>query len=163
MPQVQQLDSNGTATTWETGHQQRLWKDFELPLKDALHYADGHSYEVALDPARPGGFMVLSPLDLKKMMEGDPSWVSSVDGLTAVDRGEGGLLWGGEGSYADPRHRTAPDGVAAQRTAATLRASDAAAQRRPWGFHPDCRTHWCAVPTEPGNVLVVFFQTPIYE
>lgn len=22
---------------------------------------------------------------------------------------------------------------------------------------------WCAGPTEPGNVMVMFFQTPVYE
>ncbi|MDQ1009505.1 hypothetical protein QFZ82_003990 [Streptomyces sp. V4I23] len=78
---------------------ERLWEDFELPIKDALHYADGHSYDVAPDPAAPSGFMVLAPFDLDEMLECDPSWVSSVDGLAAVDLGEKGLLWGGEGSY----------------------------------------------------------------
>lgn len=78
---------------------ERLWEDFELPIKDALHYADGRSYDVALDSAAPSGFTVLSPFDLDEMLEGDPSWVSSVDGLAAVDLGEKGLLWGGEGSY----------------------------------------------------------------
>ncbi|MFE5851852.1 hypothetical protein ACFQ61_01310 [Streptomyces sp. NPDC056500] len=78
---------------------EHLWGDFELPLTDALHYADGHSYGVALDSATPRGFTALPLFDLKKMMDGDPSGVSSVDGLTAVDLGEKGLLWGGEGSY----------------------------------------------------------------
>ncbi|MFC9293056.1 hypothetical protein ACFTWH_01060 [Streptomyces sp. NPDC057011] len=76
-----------------------LWEDFELPIKDALHYADGHSYDVALDRAAPMGFTVLAPFDLNEMLAGDPSWVSSVDGLAAVDLGDRGLLWGGEGSY----------------------------------------------------------------
>ncbi|MFF0479525.1 hypothetical protein [Streptomyces sp. NPDC004284] len=78
---------------------ERLWEGFELPIKDALHYADGHSYDVALDSAVPSGFSVLSPFELDEVLEGDPSWVSSVDGLAAVDLGERGLLWGGEGSY----------------------------------------------------------------
>ncbi|MFE1874440.1 hypothetical protein ACFW9N_26740 [Streptomyces sp. NPDC059496] len=78
---------------------ERLWKDFELPVKDALHHADGHSYDVALDPTAPRGFTVLGPFDLDEVLEGDPSWVSSVDGLAAVDLGEEGLLWCGEGSY----------------------------------------------------------------
>ncbi|MFE2942015.1 hypothetical protein ACFXKG_23630 [Streptomyces sp. NPDC059255] len=76
-----------------------LWEDFELPIKNALHYADGHSYDVALDRAAPRGFVVLVPFDLREVLESDPSWVSSVDGLAAVDLGEKGLLWGGEGSY----------------------------------------------------------------
>lgn len=42
---------------------------------------------------------VLAPFDLEEMLEIDPSWVSSVDGLVAVDLGSKGLLWGGEGSY----------------------------------------------------------------
>ncbi|GAA1576399.1 MULTISPECIES: hypothetical protein [Streptomyces] len=78
---------------------ERLWEDFDLPVQDALHYADGRSFEVALDPSAPAGFMVLAPFDLDGMLENDPSWVSSVDGLAAVDLGEKGLLWGGEGSY----------------------------------------------------------------
>jgi hypothetical protein len=28
---------------------------------------------------------------------------------------------------------------------------------------PGRRKGWCAGPTEPGNVFVMFFQTPIYE
>ncbi|MFD6467516.1 hypothetical protein [Streptomyces goshikiensis] len=76
-----------------------LWGDFELPIKDALHYANGHSYDVALDSAAPTGFTVLAPFDLAGTLEGDPSWVSSVDGLAVVDLGEKGLLWGGEGSH----------------------------------------------------------------
>lgn len=78
---------------------ERLWADFELPIKDALHYAAGRSYDLALDAAAPGGFTVLAPFDLGEMRESDPSWVSSVDGLAAMDMGEKGLLWGGEGSY----------------------------------------------------------------
>ncbi|KOY53814.1 hypothetical protein [Streptomyces sp. XY332] len=78
---------------------QQLWEDFELPIKDALHYADGHSYEVALVPDTPTGFAVLAPFGLDEVLESDLSWVSSVDGLAAVDLGEKGLLWGGEGTY----------------------------------------------------------------
>ncbi|GAA3092526.1 hypothetical protein GCM10020254_41960 [Streptomyces goshikiensis] len=40
---------------------ERLWEDFELPIKDALHYANGHSYDLALDAAAPTGFTVLAP------------------------------------------------------------------------------------------------------
>ncbi|XIE77154.1 hypothetical protein AB6O49_00205 [Streptomyces sp. SBR177] len=79
-----------------------LWEDLELPLVDALHFADGRSYAVALDRATPSGFSVLSRLDLDEMREEDPSSVSSVssvDGRAVVDLGEEGLLWGGEGSY----------------------------------------------------------------
>ncbi|MBV7669664.1 hypothetical protein STHAL_09220 [Streptomyces halstedii] len=78
---------------------ERLWEDFELPIKDALHYVDGHSYDVAFDSAAPSGFSVRSPFELDEMLEGDPSWVSAVDGLVAVDLGGEGFLWGGEGSY----------------------------------------------------------------
>ncbi|MGW0558029.1 hypothetical protein ACWDZ6_28275 [Streptomyces sp. NPDC002926] len=78
---------------------ERLWEDFELPIRDALHSADGHSYDVALDPDAPSGFAVLAPFGLDEMLESDPSWTSSVDGLAVVDLGRKGLLWGGEGSY----------------------------------------------------------------
>ncbi|MEU2026580.1 hypothetical protein ABZ565_31150 [Streptomyces sp. NPDC016469] len=76
---------------------ERLWEEWTLPIRDALHYADGRSY--ALTPAAPTGFTVLAPFDLDATLEDDPSWVSSVDGLTVADLGERGLLWAGEGSY----------------------------------------------------------------
>lgn len=78
---------------------ERLWGEYELPVKDALHCVDGRSYDVALDTAAPGGFSVLSLFSIDEMLEDDPSRVSSVDGLASADLGEGGLLWGGEGSY----------------------------------------------------------------
>ncbi|MBT2479689.1 hypothetical protein [Streptomyces sp. ISL-94] len=76
-----------------------LWEDFQLPIRDALHFADGHSCDVSLDSDVPSGLRVLAPFDLDELLESDPSWVSSVDGLAAVDLGSKGLLWGGEGSY----------------------------------------------------------------
>ncbi|MEU4346952.1 hypothetical protein [Streptomyces sp. NPDC023838] len=76
-----------------------LWADFHLPVRDALHYADGRSFGVDLDPGVPSGLRVLAPFHLDEMLESDPSGVSSVDGLVAVDLGSKGLLWGGEGSY----------------------------------------------------------------
>ncbi|MGW7328582.1 hypothetical protein ACWGIU_08250 [Streptomyces sp. NPDC054840] len=78
---------------------ERLWEDFQLPIRDALHFADGGSYDVDLDSDEPGGLRVLAPFGLDEILESDPSWVSSVDGLAAVDLGSKGLLWGGEGSY----------------------------------------------------------------
>ncbi|MFE2926496.1 hypothetical protein [Streptomyces goshikiensis] len=76
-----------------------LWEDFQLPARDALYFADGRSREVDLDSGAPSGVRVLAPFDLDEMLESDPSWVSSVDGLVAVDLGSKGLLWGGEGSH----------------------------------------------------------------
>ncbi|MGW7453381.1 hypothetical protein [Streptomyces sp. NPDC054787] len=78
---------------------ERLWVDFQLPIRDALHWADGRSCDVELDSDAPSGLRVLAPFDLDEMLERDPSWVSSVDGLVAADLGSKGLLWGGEGSY----------------------------------------------------------------
>ncbi|MFE9726487.1 hypothetical protein ACFYQ5_23545 [Streptomyces sp. NPDC005794] len=78
---------------------QKLWEDFELPIRDALHFNDGRSYDLDLDPDAPTGFHVLPPFDLEGTLRNDPSWTSSVDGLAEVDLGREGLLWGGEGSY----------------------------------------------------------------
>ncbi|GAA2617186.1 MULTISPECIES: hypothetical protein [Streptomyces] len=78
---------------------ERLWEDFRLPIRDALHFADGTSCDVDLDSDAPGGLRVLGPFDLDEILESDPSWVSSVDGLVAADLGSEGLLWGGEGSH----------------------------------------------------------------
>ncbi|MFE9804127.1 hypothetical protein ACFYP6_35710 [Streptomyces goshikiensis] len=76
-----------------------LWEDFQLPVRDALYFADGRSCEVDLVSGVPSGVRVLAPFDLDEMLESDPSWVSSVDELVAADLGSKGLLWGGEGSY----------------------------------------------------------------
>ncbi|MFE9791198.1 hypothetical protein ACFYRL_05605 [Streptomyces goshikiensis] len=46
-----------------------LWGNFELPIRDALHYANGHSYDVALDSAAPTGFTVIAPLNPDEMLE----------------------------------------------------------------------------------------------
>ncbi|MFF7338892.1 hypothetical protein ACFZAT_16265 [Streptomyces sp. NPDC008163] len=78
---------------------ERLWEEWTLPIRDALHYADGRSYDVDLTPDVPPGFTVAAPFDLDATLEDDPSWVSAVDGLTVVDLGVRGLLWGGEGSH----------------------------------------------------------------
>lgn len=78
---------------------ERLWEDYELPVLDALHFADGRSYEVALTPGAPAGLTVLAPFDLDARPAEDPCWVSAVDGRASVDLGDRGLLWSGEGSY----------------------------------------------------------------
>ncbi|MEV1047207.1 hypothetical protein [Streptomyces sp. NPDC049916] len=78
---------------------ERLWEDFRLPIRDALYFAGGESCDVVLDSDEPSGLKMLSTFDLDEILESDPSWVSSVDGLVAVDLGSRGLLWGGEGSY----------------------------------------------------------------
>ncbi|WP_330238939.1 hypothetical protein [Streptomyces sp. NBC_00525] len=79
---------------------ERLWADdYRLPAEDALHFADGRSYEVALTPESPTGVTVLAPFDLDARLAEDPSWVSSVDGLASLYLGSGGMLWGGEGSH----------------------------------------------------------------
>ncbi|MGW8487028.1 hypothetical protein [Streptomyces sp. NPDC055886] len=78
---------------------ERLWEDFQLPVRDALHFADGNSCDVAIDSYMPSGLKVLAPFDLDETLERDPPWVSAVDGLVTVGLGSKGLLWGGEGSY----------------------------------------------------------------
>lgn len=76
-----------------------LWKEFQLPIRDALHFADGQSFDVSLTPESSSGLTVQAPFDLNTMLAEDPSWTSSVDGLVEADLGKRGLLWGGEGSY----------------------------------------------------------------
>ncbi|MGW1180850.1 hypothetical protein ACWD7Y_25485 [Streptomyces drozdowiczii] len=79
---------------------ERLWEeDYQLPIEDALHFADGRSYEVALISGAPARLAVLEPFDLDAMLAENPAWVSSVDGRAVADLGDRGLLWGGEGSY----------------------------------------------------------------
>lgn len=78
---------------------ERLWEDaYELPAEDGLYFADGHSYDVALTSGTPAGLTVLEPFDVDAILADDPSWVSAVSGLAVAELGDGGLLWGGEGS-----------------------------------------------------------------
>ncbi|MBO3678428.1 hypothetical protein [Streptomyces sp. NEAU-YJ-81] len=76
-----------------------LWEEFQLPIRDALHFADGQSFDVSLAPESSSGLTIQAPFDLNSMLADDPSWTSSVDGLVEADLGKRGLLWGGEGSY----------------------------------------------------------------
>ncbi|KAK1179619.1 hypothetical protein B7755_016585 [Streptomyces sp. NBS 14/10] len=78
---------------------QLLWGEFRLPTRDALHLADGNSYDVALSPGTPSGFRLLGAFDLHQMLTSEPDWTSEVDGLKSVELAHGGFLWGGEGSY----------------------------------------------------------------
>ncbi|MFD5390030.1 hypothetical protein ACFWMG_34945 [Streptomyces sp. NPDC127074] len=76
-----------------------LWEELQLPIRDALHFTDGQSFDVSLTSESSSGLTVQTPFDLNTMLAEDPSWTSSVDGLVEADLGKRGLLWGGEGSY----------------------------------------------------------------
>lgn len=69
---------------------QRLWADFRLPIRDALHFAEGDSYDVVLASDAPGGWKVLAPFDMSEILAREPDWTSSVDGLISVELGQGG-------------------------------------------------------------------------
>jgi hypothetical protein len=75
---------------------EKLWKEYKLPMGDALHYASGESYEVVADSDTMGGMKVLEPFNLE---DDDPDWITYVDGLKSMQLDEGGWLWGGEGSH----------------------------------------------------------------
>ncbi|MEU1664511.1 hypothetical protein ABZ547_13010 [Streptomyces sparsogenes] len=90
---------------------ERLWQDFRLPIRDALHLASGDSYDVTLASDEPSGWKVLAPFDVSEMLAREPDWTSSVDGLISVELEQGGFLWGGDGSYGSEGFvaRLAPD------------------------------------------------------
>ncbi|GGU51507.1 hypothetical protein GCM10010211_15240 [Streptomyces albospinus] len=77
---------------------QRLWADYRLPILDALHFADGRSFEVEIDPDVPSGMRVQEQFDLEEVLAEDPDWTTRVDGLRTVPLGDGGVLWGGDGA-----------------------------------------------------------------
>lgn len=90
---------------------QHLWVDFRLPIRDALHFANGDSYDVTLASDTPSGWKVLAPFDVSDMLAREPDWTSEIDGITTVELGQEGLLWGGDGSYGSEGFfgRLAPD------------------------------------------------------
>ncbi|MEV0094292.1 hypothetical protein [Streptomyces sp. NPDC050738] len=76
-----------------------LWSRYELPTLDALHFADGRSYDVDLDAGEPGGMKVAEQFDLDGFLDEEPEGVTQVDGQKAVPLSDGGVLWGGEGAH----------------------------------------------------------------
>ncbi|AUH44848.1 hypothetical protein [Streptomyces sp. CMB-StM0423] len=76
-----------------------LWREFRLPIRNALHFRDGRSYDVVIDPDSPSGLRVRDSFDLADYVASRPDWTSEVDGLASVEREDGDLLWAGDGSY----------------------------------------------------------------
>ncbi|MFF0624186.1 hypothetical protein [Streptomyces sp. NPDC004296] len=78
---------------------ERLWVDYLMPDLDALHFADGRSYDVVLDSDAPTGMRIEEAFDLEEVLAEDPDWVSRVDGQRVVSLEDGGVLWGGDGPH----------------------------------------------------------------
>ncbi|WP_076970679.1 hypothetical protein [Streptomyces sparsogenes] len=90
---------------------ERLWQELRLPIRDALHFANGDSYDVTLASDKSSGWKVLAPFGVGDMLASEPDWTSSVDGLISMELGQGGALWGGDGAYGSEGFvaRLAPD------------------------------------------------------
>lgn len=73
-----------------------LWAEEEVPVDNALHFADGRSFDVRVDPDSPGGMSILEGFDLEERLAVAPDWVSVVDGRK-IDLSDGGALWHGDG------------------------------------------------------------------
>lgn len=73
-----------------------LWVKEEVPIDNALHFADGRSYDVRVDPDSPKGMSVEEEFDLEERLAIAPDWVSVVDGRK-IDLEDGGALWHGDG------------------------------------------------------------------
>lgn len=73
-----------------------LWANEEVPIDNALHFADGRSYDVCVDPDSPSGMSVQDEFDLEERLAIAPDWVSVVDGRK-IDLEDGGALWHGDG------------------------------------------------------------------
>ncbi len=78
---------------------EELWSEFRLPIRNALHFRSGESYDVAIDPGSPGGLRVLDSFDLGDYVASHPDWISEVDGMASVEMDDGDLLWAGDGAY----------------------------------------------------------------
>ncbi|MGH3312408.1 MAG: hypothetical protein ACRDP3_17780 [Streptomyces sp.] len=73
-----------------------LWDEHKVPVDDALHFADGRSFDACVTPESPGGISILEPFDLDDRLSIAPNWVSVVDGLEE-ELEDGGFLWHGDG------------------------------------------------------------------
>lgn len=78
---------------------EQLWANYQLPIRDALHFSSGESFEIEISPADSAGYKILEEFDLASELSRNPDWVSDVDGLHSVVLDGGDLLWVGEGSY----------------------------------------------------------------
>jgi hypothetical protein len=76
-----------------------LWDDGKLPIRDALHFSGGSSYDVVRDPYVLGCLGVREAFDLPGMLAEAPTWLSSIGGLIEEPLKSGDFLWGGEGSH----------------------------------------------------------------
>lgn len=74
-----------------------LWVKYEVPVDNALHFADGRSFDARAAPEAAGGISILEPFDLDERLSIAPDWVSEVDGLELALE-DGGFLWHGDGS-----------------------------------------------------------------
>lgn len=75
---------------------EQLWAANEVPVDNALHFADGWSYDVSVDTGTAGGMVVRGAFDLEERLALAPNWVSVVDGRKLALEG-GGALWHGDG------------------------------------------------------------------
>ncbi|GAA3891724.1 hypothetical protein [Streptomyces sedi] len=79
----------------------RLWSRELLPIVDALHLADGPSYEAALDPGAPGGLRLGPAFDLAGWLAADSTseWLTAIDPHHPLRLPDGRALHGGEGAH----------------------------------------------------------------
>ncbi|WP_326656408.1 hypothetical protein [Streptomyces sp. NBC_00385] len=78
---------------------EQLWENYQLPIRNALHFSRGASFKIELSPADSAGYKILEEFDLESDLSLNPDWVSDIDGLCSVVLDGGDLLWAGEGSY----------------------------------------------------------------
>ncbi|MFI7368158.1 hypothetical protein ACIBO4_39060 [Streptomyces sp. NPDC050149] len=78
---------------------EQLWENCQLPIRNALHFRSGVSFEIEISPADSAGYKILEEFDLESDLSLNPDWVSDIDGLYSVALDGGDLLWAGEGSY----------------------------------------------------------------
>jgi hypothetical protein len=77
----------------------RLWKQQQLPVKNALYFANGRSWEASLAEAAPSGYELANEFSLEEWLIHDPDYVSSFDVTRELQLpGQQGTLCCGEGS-----------------------------------------------------------------
>lgn len=80
----------------EVSTAEELWRSEEVAIDNALHFADGRSFEVEIDPKSPTGMVVHEQFDLDERLSRAPDWTSVVDGLSVPVEG-GDRIWHGDG------------------------------------------------------------------
>ncbi|MET7300224.1 hypothetical protein [Embleya sp. NPDC005575] len=78
----------------------RLWAQYEIPVWDAVYYADGHAFDLDQDSSAPAGLRISEMFDVVEALDEEPEETTAFGTFQVADLDAGqGYLCCGECSY----------------------------------------------------------------